>query len=83
MKSLTVDMTSSGSIRSFAAQVATNFPSFNAVIHSAGIMMAEDLLSGKNFQSDDDATTVNTNLLGPIRLTEELLPLLGKQPRMR
>jgi len=80
MKSLKVDMTSFDSIRSFAAQLTATFPSLNAVIHCAGVMAVEDLLSGKNYQIDDDAT-VNTNLLGPIRLTAELLPTLRKQPR--
>ena len=79
MKSLKVDMTSLDNIKSFAVQAVTDYPSLNAVIHCAGVMIAEDLLNGKNFQSDDDLT-VKTNLLGPIRLTEELLPHLRKQP---
>ena len=79
MKSLKVDMTSFDSIKSFAAKLTADFPSLNAVIHCAGVMIVEDLLNGTNFQADDD-TTVNTNLLGPIRLTEELLPTLRKQP---
>ena len=80
MKSLKVDMASFSSIKSFAARVTAEFPTLNAVIHNAGVMVAEDLLDGKNYQSDDE-TTVNTNLLGPIRLTQELLPTLRKQPR--
>lgn len=79
MRSFKVDMTSFDSIKSFATQVTAEFPSLNAVIHSAGIMVAEDLLHGKNFPTSD--TTVSTNLLGPIRLTEELLPALLKQER--
>ena len=80
MKSIKVDMTSFDSIKTFAAQITTDYPSLNAVIHCAGVMVPEDLVNGKNFQSDDDLT-VNTNLLGPIRLTEELLPSLRKQTR--
>jgi uncharacterized oxidoreductase len=80
MKSLEVDMASFESIKSFAARVTADFPSLNAVVHNAGVMIPEDLLNGKNFQSADD-TTININLLGPIRLTEELLPTLRKQPR--
>ncbi len=79
MKSLKVDMTSLSSIKAFSAQVTAEYPSLNAVIHCAGVMIPEDLLNGKNYQSDDDVT-VNTNLLGPIRLTEELLPAFRKQP---
>ncbi len=80
MKSAKVDMTSFDSIQSFAAQLIADFPSLNAVIHSAGVMIPENLLDGQSLQSDED-TTVNTNLLGPIRLTQALLPALLKQPR--
>ena len=80
MKSLKVDMTSPESIKAFAAQAVAEYPSLNAVIHCAGVMKPEDLLNGQNLQSDDDLT-VNTNLLGPIRLTEDLLPSFRKQPK--
>lgn len=78
MKALQVDMTSPESIRSLAAQAAAKFPDLNVVIHCAGVMMPEDLVKEKNFQSDN--VTISTNLLGPMRLTEELLPTLLKQP---
>jgi uncharacterized oxidoreductase len=39
-------------------------------------MMPEDLLEGTNSSVE---VTVNTNLLGPMRLTEALLPALRKQ----
>jgi len=79
IKALQVDMTKLKSIKSLAAEAVTEFPALNVVIHCAGVMMPEDLLNGKNFQSDDNVT-VSTNLLGPMRLTEELLPTLLKQP---
>lgn len=77
MKALNVDMTSAESIKSFAAQATAQFPALNAVIHCAGVMMPEDLLGGQNSAVD---VTVSTNLLGPMRLTEALLPTLRKQP---
>lgn len=79
IKSFNVDMASLESIKSLASQVTAQFPSLNTVIHCAGVMIAEDLLNGNNSHADD--ATVNTNLLGPIRLTEELLPVLRKQPQ--
>lgn len=78
MESFNVDMASSESIKSLASRVTAQFPSLNIVIHSAGVMMAEDLLGGNN--SPVNEATVNTNLLGPIRLNELLLPVLRKQP---
>ena len=79
MRSLTVDMTDAGSIRSFADRLASEFPALNAVIHNAGIMRNEALLDQPADLADVEAT-IATNLLGPIRLTAALLPLLQKQP---
>lgn len=80
MKSFKVDMANYESIQSLAAEVIAQFPQLNAVIHNAGIMIPEDLLNGKDNQTAIDSV-VNTNLLGPMRLTDELLPTLRKQPR--
>jgi uncharacterized oxidoreductase len=77
IESFKVDMASLESIKSLASEVTAQFPQLNTVIHCAGVMIAEDLVNGKNFQTDE--ATINTNLLGPIRLTEELLPALKKQ----
>ena len=77
MKSLSVDMADSASIRSFAKRLEEEFPALNVVINNAGIMRPENLLA----RSDTDVeATITTNLLGPIRLTGALLPLLHKQP---
>lgn len=78
MKSLTVDMTDAASIRSFAARLENEYPSLNVLINNAGIMRGESLLDPKQNSADAEAT-IATNLLGPIRLTSALLPLLQKQ----
>ena len=79
MKSLTLDIENPAAIRSFAAQVAADFPALNVLINNAGIMRPEKLLAQQDDLADAEAT-VATNLLGPIRLTAALLPLLRKQP---
>ena len=79
MKSLVVDMADAASIRSFAAKLASDFPSLNVLINNAGMMRPENLLSPVD--SDEAEAHVVTNLLGPIRLTAALLPLLQKQTR--
>jgi len=79
MKSLSLDIESPGSIRSFAAQVAAEYPSLNVLINNAGIMRAEKLLAQPADLADAEAI-VTTNLLGPIRLTAALLPHLQNQP---
>jgi uncharacterized oxidoreductase len=80
MKSFTLDVSDPKSIQSFAAQATKDYPSLNILINNSGIMQPEDLL-----EKPDDLSivekTITTNLLGPIRLTAALLPLLQKQPR--
>jgi uncharacterized oxidoreductase len=80
MKSVTLDVSDPKSIQSFAAQAAKDYPSLNVLINNAGIMQPENLLEGPNDFSTS-AKTVRTNLLGPIRLTGTLLPVLKKQSR--
>ena len=80
MKSLQLDMENRAEISAFAAQVAADFPTLNALVNSAGIMRPEKLLAQQEDLADAEAT-VATNLLGPIRLTAALLPLLRRQPR--
>jgi uncharacterized oxidoreductase len=65
-------------IRTFAQKLTAGFPTLNVVIHNAGIMRSENLLTQSEVA--DAEATVTTNLLGPIRLTAALLPHLQKQP---
>jgi len=78
MASVTFDIGDPAGIRSFATRLASDFPSLNVLINNAGIMRAEKLGAQENDLSDAEAI-VTTNLLGPIRLTAALLPLLRKQ----
>jgi uncharacterized oxidoreductase len=79
MASVAFDISERGSIRSFADRVAAEYPALNVLINNAGIMKAEKLLAQQDDLADAEAI-VATNLLGPIRLTAALLPLLRKQP---
>jgi uncharacterized oxidoreductase len=79
MKSITLDIGKVDSLRSFAAEVASEYPALNVVVQCAGIMIPENLLKPEETLGADEST-IATNLLGPIRLTAELLPLLRKQP---
>ncbi len=80
MVSYTVDLQHPAAIRAFAAQLTTDFPALNVLVNNAGIMRAENLLVQPEGPADMEAI-VSTNLLGPLRLTAALLPLLRKQPR--
>jgi uncharacterized oxidoreductase len=80
MKSLELDIQNPAAIRAFAARVIAEFPTLNFLVNNAGIMRPEKLLAQQADLADAEAM-VATNLLGPIRLTAALLPLLQKQPR--
>ncbi len=77
MAAETLNVDNADAVQSFAADLLRKYPTVNAVMHNAGIMREEDLRAG------DPATaeaTVETNLLGPIRLNSALLPHLLQQP---
>jgi uncharacterized oxidoreductase len=79
MTSVLLDVEDPASIRTLAAQLAADYPALNVLINNAGVMRAENLLAERVDVGDAEAT-ITTNLLGPIRLTAALLPLLRKQP---
>jgi uncharacterized oxidoreductase len=79
LKTMTVDMTKESSIRDFAGKAISEFPNLNVVIHNAGMMVNEKLVNGKSENSKIAADTVATNLLGPMFLTNALLPHFLKQ----
>ena len=78
MKSILLDINDRDSIHSFSKQVAQDYPGLNVLINNAGIMKAEEIKSPPDYLEDAEAI-VTTNLLGPIRLTAALLPLLQSQ----
>ncbi len=78
MSALTIDIEDRAGIRAFAVEIAKQYPTLNVLINNAGIMRAEKLQSQPEDLADAEAI-VTTNLLGPIRLTAALLPLLQQQ----
>lgn len=79
IKSLLLDIEDPAHIREFGAKISEDFPELNVVIHNAGIMRPENLQAQSEDLADAHAI-LTTNLLGPIRLTAALLPVLLKQP---
>jgi uncharacterized oxidoreductase len=78
MGSAILDIEKSDAILKFASRLEADYPALNVVIHNAGIMRPEAVQS---CSVADAEATITTNLLGPIRLTAALLPLLKRQPR--
>lgn len=83
MKSIELDIDNPADVRAVAARSADEFPALNVVVHNAGIMRPEKLTEPADTSDGmaDAEAMITTNLLGPIRLTAALLPLLRRQPR--
>ena len=79
MHALTLDQDDPASIAAFAEKLVTEFPDFNVLINSAGIMRMEMGLDKARDLSDAE-TSVTSNLLGPIRLTNALIEHLSARP---
>lgn len=73
-----LDVTDPASITAAAASVVETHPALDTVITMSGIMRAEDLRSSEHLT--DAVATVETNLLGTIRLIDAFLPHLLSRP---
>ncbi|MGQ4275025.1 SDR family oxidoreductase [Terrihabitans sp. B22-R8] len=74
---VTLDIDNAEGIEDFARRVLAEHPALNVVVNNAGIMRFEKL-AGRRDLADAEAT-INTNLLGPIRLTNALVEHLAAQ----
>lgn len=74
-----IDVADPGSIADVAATVASEHPSLNVLINNAGIMVRDN--AGVPIDDEVLISEVETNLLGPIRLTSALIEHLKRQPR--
>lgn len=76
------DITDPAQIADLAQRLKANHPDLSTVILNAGIMQAERLGPKQTPLSISEAI-INTNVLGPIRLTHALMPQLLAQPKVR
>ncbi|WP_370135050.1 SDR family oxidoreductase [Streptacidiphilus sp. EB103A] len=73
---LRLDVTDPASIAEAAAALVRTHPDLNILINNAGVMLPESLKDPRLTVSEN---TIRTNLLGPLRMTQALLPhLLGR-----
>jgi uncharacterized oxidoreductase len=77
MRAVSLDITNPDDIAAVASQLMAEYPKLNVLINNAGVMY----LDGAQGPVDDDLlrTTVDTNLLGPIRMTSALIEHLKTQ----
>ena len=78
MHALELDVESAGGVADFAERLLATHPKVNVLINNAGIMRFEALEQSRDLS--DAEKTIQTNLLGPIRLTNALIDHLVKQP---
>lgn len=74
------DISDPAAIAALAGTLAKDHPDLSMVLHNAGIMKPERLGADATGLSISEET-ITTNLLGPIRLTHALMPLLLAQPK--
>jgi len=77
MHAMTLDVTDPAAIAAFAADVVARFPALNVLVNNAGVMMYEQANAERDLT--DAETTLVTNILGPIRLTDALIGQLAAQ----
>jgi uncharacterized oxidoreductase len=77
MHAMVLDVGNRDAIAWFAGRVCAEHPELNVVVNNAGIMRGENL-TGKRDLHDAEQTIV-TNLLAPIRLTNDLIDHLLEQ----
>ncbi len=77
LKTYSVDMTDHQSIQQLAKNVISDFPKLNVVIQNAGVSKSENILNESNSSAQEEM--IATNVLGPMRLTDALLPHFLKQ----
>lgn len=74
-----LDLTDRASLSRLAAGIRVRFPELNALIANAGISRAEDM-TADSWDTSDAQAIVETNILGVLRTTAALLPMLKTQP---
>jgi uncharacterized oxidoreductase len=79
MDSLVLDVADPASIDAAARTLIARYPALNVLINNAGLMPFDD--AGGALDDAVSRTLVDTNLLGPIRLTSALIEHLKRQPQ--
>jgi uncharacterized oxidoreductase len=73
-----LDIGDAAQIREVAAQLTERYPALNVVINNAGIMPFDD--AGGPLDDEQAVRLVETNLLGPVRVSATLVEHLKRQP---
>jgi uncharacterized oxidoreductase len=77
MQGIELDVQDPSQIKAVAAKLVADYPKLNVLFNNAGIMPFDD--AAGDVDEASILATVNTNLLGPVRMTAALLPHLKQQ----
>lgn len=77
MQGIELDVQDPTQIKAAAAKLVADYPKLNVLFNNAGIMPFDD--AAGDVDEASILATVNTNLLGPVRMTAALLPHLKQQ----
>jgi len=77
MQGIELDVQDPTHIKAVAAKLVADYPKLNVLFNNAGIMPFDD--AAGDVDEASILATVNTNLLGPVRMTAALLPHLKQQ----
>lgn len=78
MSAFELDVENPAAIAAFAKHVVSEHPALNVLVNNAGIMRFEALDRARDL--GDAESTITTNLLGPIRMTDALIEHLSGRP---
>lgn len=79
MAGIELDIADADSVAAAAARLVAEFPALNVLLNNAGIMPFDD--PSKPLDDAVSQSILQTNLLGPIRMTSALIEHLKAQPR--
>lgn len=79
MVGLTLDVDDPAALSRLAADARARFPELNMLIANAGVSRAEDM-TAEGWDASDAEAIVTTNILGVLRVTAALLPVLKGRP---
>ncbi|MEN3262276.1 SDR family NAD(P)-dependent oxidoreductase [Sodalis endosymbiont of Spalangia cameroni] len=79
MTGLALDINDASALRRLATELRARFPTLNVLIANAGISRPEDITSD-GWDGTDAQAMIETNILGVLRITAVLLPMLKGRP---
>ena len=78
MDAVQLDQDDPASLSRLAEAARTRFPNLNVLLANAGISRTEDM-AADGWNTADAEAVVNTNILGPLRVTAAVLPALKRR----